>query len=223
MKNALIIIDLQKEYTDSGIMPIPYVETLVGRIKNIVNNFDYVFTTKCVNKQISTNKLDRIMISDTSYYCITPESQELLIKGYDTYERGYGESFSAKNAKNGDITLIDTLKNNGVRDVYLCGVPGEYSVKYTALELMKQGFNINIIIDCIKTLYTDITKLSKSSILYGFYILNSNDVKLITKSRKLKPGEMRIDVRKNKSNTDMLFEQIMQEKKKRYTTTIRWT
>lgn len=154
IKTALIVVDLQNEYID-GALSIPYAENIVKKVNKISDKFDVVCFIKNINNKKKLKELERVTISDTSSYCIDGtrgvEFPPELMTNDNIFERKYDIGFSAVKSKNDKSNLLDFLKENNITHVFICGVPGDYSVKYTAFD-MSSEFNTYVIIDMVKTI-----------------------------------------------------------------------
>ena len=153
-KTALIIVDLQNEYVN-GKLQIPHIQNIIKKINIITNKFDIVCYTK--NVFPNKNKKDRknIKISDSGYYCVEGTYGSQINKNLkindNIFIRSYNKGFSAALSKKDEINIKDFLNENNVTDVFICGVPGDYAIKYTSLDLSK-NFKTYIIIDLVKTI-----------------------------------------------------------------------
>lgn len=72
----------------------------------------------------------------------------LLYKGMDPSEEGSYSAFYAKD-QNG-MNAADLLKNFGIKEIYLCGLATDYCVKWTAIDALKNGFKVKLLMDAIK-------------------------------------------------------------------------
>jgi len=201
IKTALIVIDLQEEYTN-GILEIPYSSNIVSKVNSIKNKFDIVCFVKNIFPKKELPKKERITISDTGYYCIEdtdgakfPEDLEI---NDNIFIRNYDESFGVFNSKNGEVCLHDFLKENDITHLFLSGLPGDYSIKYTALESIDK-FKTYIIIDAIKT-------INKMNIFVDYIVsrkipfIDTNDISIVLKGLISEPGDMKIEKKKDKGS-----------------------
>jgi len=203
IKTALIVIDLQQEYTN-GILEIPYSSNIVNKINSIQNKFDIVCFVKNIFPKKELPKKEKITISDTGYYCIEDTDgsnfSENLKTNNNVFIRNYDESFGVLNSKNGDVSLYDFLKKNDITHVFLSGLPGDYSVKYTSLESIDK-FKTYIIIDAIKT-------INKMDVFINYIIsrkipfIDTNDISMVLKGLISVPGDIKFEniIKKNNKN-----------------------
>jgi nicotinamidase/pyrazinamidase len=181
MKTALIVVDIQNDYIkENGKLHIPFSKSIIKKINNIKNNFDLVCYTKNIfpiEKQY--NNSNSITISDSGSYCVLGTdgskiyndlkiNNNIFIRNYD---KGYSVLTSVNNK---NITLIDYLKNNDITHVFISGLPGDYSIKYSLLDLNKH-FKTYMIIDLIRTL-GQLEKLIKFLLMKKINLISSLDI-----------------------------------------------
>jgi len=203
IKTALIVVDLQNDYIN-GKLHLPYSSNIVNKVNKIEHRFDIVCFVKNIfhqKKEISKN----ITISDTGNYCIDgtkgAEFPNDLKINKNIFIRNYDDSFSALKSKNDkDDKLIDFLHDNEITHVFIGGVPGDYSIKYTAMESIGQ-FKTYIIIDLIKT-------IGKMSHFVNYIVsrkipfVNTSDIDILLKGLSSKPGDYTNKPKKVKKNRD---------------------
>jgi len=158
MKTALLVIDVQNDFIkEDGKLYIPYSKKIIKGINDIKYNFDIVCYTKNIfpiKKEYSNS--NNITISDSGKYCVLGTDgakiyNDLLINN-NIFIRNYDSNYSALlSTNNSNITLLDFLKSNDITHVFVSGVPGDYSVKYSLIDLNKH-FKTYMIIDLIRTL-----------------------------------------------------------------------
>jgi len=184
MKTALIIVDVQQDYID-GKMTIPYSMNIIKGINKITKEFDNVYITKCINKQINNKPGWELKISDVEFYLNDEIGCELLIKNHPIYERSYSKSFDALCGELNNKTLLEKLKDDGITDVYVCGLPGDYSVKSTLISCKLNGFKSYLILDLVKTIGT-LDFLTRKIIENEISIVQSIDISFMLKMKKMK-------------------------------------
>jgi len=179
IKTALIVVDLQREFIDGKLM-IPYSSNIVNKVNKIQNKFDIV----CFVKNVFPEKekvLDKVTISDSGNYCIEKTNgvdfhQDLKIND-NVFIRNYDENFSVMNSKMGDISLLDFLDKNGITHVFLSGVPGDYSVKYSAMQLIGR-FKTYVLVDMIKTI-GKMDNFIRYLVIRKIPFINSDDLNIV--------------------------------------------
>ncbi len=179
IKNALIIIDLQKDFIDGSII-IPHTSAIIDKINRIRKYFNIVISTKMINTSLETEKPNRITISDINFYCVEDtEGSKLVIDNEFIFTRK--DDLNAFRSKMDNKFLDDFLKENEVTDLYLCGVTGDYSIKYFILDA-KEKYNLHLIIDAVKN-FTNMDYLTRFLLSNKIDIITCKDIKLLTNMR----------------------------------------
>jgi len=181
MKTALIIVDVQNDYIkDNGLIHIPYSINIIDNINNIKDNFDIICFTKNISEKNTLIKnITDIRISDNGFFCVKDTNgseihDKLSTTDNNVFIRNYNESFSGLLGKNSNnMTLLEYLQNNNITHTFVCGLPGDYSVKYTVIDLLKY-FKTYLILDATRTL----GKLNNL-----IYVLIKNKIPIITTNR----------------------------------------
>ncbi len=76
-----------------------------------------------------------------------PKEAILLYKGMDPQEDCYS-SFSAQDLSGQPLSNL--LKRMRIKELYIAGLATDYCVKFTAIDALKNGFKVKILIDAIK-------------------------------------------------------------------------
>lgn len=125
---------------------IPFVT-----IKNIVLPDDTIFKQKCWPSHC-VKKTNGVKFSESFIY--DPKKLRIVRKGiYDKIESYSAMGDSTEEKKFEKTLLLEHLKENKVKNVYLCGLAFDYCVGSTALDLAKYGFNIYILTDCTRYVF----------------------------------------------------------------------
>lgn len=153
-KNALIVVDVQNDFCD-GNLSVDNAETIIPVINKIKNKFDRTIFSKDWHpfNHSSFKKMGGLWPD----HCIQSERGSLLhnklkvdIDDEIVYKGIYPESdsYSAFYIGNNEKTRAnDILKNNGIKNVYVCGLATDYCVKATAEDSIKFGYNTYLVKD----------------------------------------------------------------------------
>lgn len=128
MKNALIVIDIQNEYSSKGGLPVLNFEHIVSSINQIeANKYDLVISVRHVNKTGLFS--DNWSISYPNNYKVN----------YD-YEiiKQTADSFDVKN-------LAILLSESNINTIDICGMMTQNCVTYTALSASQLGFEVRVL------------------------------------------------------------------------------
>lgn len=152
--DALIVVDVQNDFCPGGALAIadgdgivPGVNALLPRFKIRVFTRDWHPADHC-----SFSDAPRFVDKSWPPHCVadTPGAQfhpalsvptdaTIVSKGTDAAKEAYS-GFDG-------TPLAETLRANGVRRVFVCGLATDYCVKATALDALKNGFETVVIDD----------------------------------------------------------------------------
>lgn len=168
-KKALIIVDVQNDFTPGGALPVPEGDQVVDVINGLQSKYGLVVATqdwhpknhgsfasnhgKMPGEIITLNGLTQILWPD---HCVQGSwgaefveglSMDKIVrvfqKGTDPEVDSYSGLFDNGHRK--DTGLGDFLKDQKVDDVYIAGLATDYCVKFTALDTVKLGFRTHVI------------------------------------------------------------------------------
>lgn len=131
--SLLLVIDVQKNFINKKTRNIP------SRIENLIqkNKFNYIVFTKFINDK------------DSNFYkvlnykgCMTEEDRRIVI---DTKDNRVLEkrTYTALTPE-----LMTYLKENKIKDIYLCGIDTDACVLKTAIDLFENNYNVKVIEYC---------------------------------------------------------------------------
>lgn len=150
--DALIIVDVQNDFCPGGALAVPEGDKIVPVINQLIQKFDKVYTTQDWHPEdhISFKKQGGIWpphcVANTKGADFHPglkvENAIHIFKGTDKNKEAYS-GFQGTD-------LSGKLKENGIRRIFITGLATDYCVKATALDGLKQGFEVVVISDAIK-------------------------------------------------------------------------
>jgi nicotinamidase/pyrazinamidase len=174
---ALIIVDVQNDFTSNGKLAVPGGESIIPIINSIKNQFDLVVATqdwhpqnhksfasnhagKKVFEKIMLDGMEQVLWPD---HCVqnsegaalrsdlkTENVEAIFRKGMDPNIDSYSGFYD--NGKKKSTGLRGYLKERNVKDVYVCGLAGDYCVYFTAVDSIANGFNTFLIDDAVKSI-----------------------------------------------------------------------
>ena len=174
---ALIIVDVQNDFTTGGKLAVPEGEKVIPVLNSIMNKFDLVVATQDWHppnhKSFASNHhekkpFDRIMLNGLEQvlwpdHCVqgspgaqfhgdlnTKQVETIFRKGMDAEIDSYSGFYDNGHKKN--TGLSGYLKSRGVRSVFVAGLAGDYCVYYTAKDAMQEGFNTYLIEDATRSI-----------------------------------------------------------------------
>jgi nicotinamidase/pyrazinamidase len=208
--NALIIVDLQNDFTSGGSLAVPHGDEIIPLVNSIQKQFDLVvatqdwhpkdhmsFASNHQNKKpfdvVKLNNLEQVLWPD---HCIQGSRgaafhdefvmdnvAAIFRKGMDPEIDSYSGFFDNGHLLN--TGLAGYLRDRNVTDVYVCGLAGDYCVYYTAIDAISEGFTTYFLSDATRSIDDSVFEKAKADIL-------AKGGKMITSSQ--------ISVRKTEKN-----------------------
>ena len=175
MKNALILVDVQHDFLPGGALAVPEGDLIVPLCINLARDINLVVATqdwhpanhgsfaanhpgRRVGDVIDLNGLPQIL---WPVHCVQNTPGAALASGIDVgsrmkiFQKGTDpaiDSYSGffDNGHRKSTGLGEFLKQEKVRDVFVCGLATDYCVKFTALDARDQGFEVFLIEDACR-------------------------------------------------------------------------
>jgi nicotinamidase/pyrazinamidase len=180
MKKALLIVDVQNDFCPGGALAVKDGDKVVPVINGIIDKFDLVLASK------DWHPVDSVHFEKWPVHCVqntygadfhpdlqTNKIDRVLLKGTQNKDEGYS-AFEATN-----ISLADFLREEGVTDLYVCGLATDYCVKATALDACKLGFRTYVITDAVAAVNLnpgDDKKALEEISSQGCILVNSSEI-----------------------------------------------
>ncbi|MFY9362048.1 MAG: nicotinamidase [Dysgonamonadaceae bacterium] len=180
MKKALLIVDVQNDFCPGGALAVKDGDKVVPVINGIIDKFDLVLASK------DWHPVDSVHFEKWPVHCVqntygadfhpdlqTDKIDRVLLKGTQNKDDGYS-AFEATN-----VSLADFLREEGVTDLYVCGLATDYCVKATALDACKLGFRTYVITDAVAAVNLnpgDDKKALEEISSQGCVLVNSNEI-----------------------------------------------
>lgn len=149
---ALIIVDVQNDFFEGGTLPVPNSNEIISVINSLLPLFKLIIFTQDWHPEdhCSFQEWPKHCIQNSKGAEIHPDISFKNIKGeYIFVKKGIKkdiENYSpfVEFQKNG---LLSVLRMNHVEEVFICGLAGDYCVKETVNDSLKNGFITNLVID----------------------------------------------------------------------------
>ncbi len=180
MKKALLIVDVQNDFCPGGALAVKDGDKVVPVINGIIDKFDLVLASK------DWHPVDSVHFEKWPVHCVqntygadfhpdlqTDKIDRVLLKGTQNKDDGYS-AFEATN-----VSLADFLREEGITDLYVCGLATDYCVKATALDACKLGFRTYVITDAVAAVNLnpgDDKKALEEISSQGCILVNSNEI-----------------------------------------------
>ncbi len=200
--NALIILDLQNDFTPGGSLAIEKGDTIIPVVNSLQDHFDLVVATQDWHpgnhRSFASNNpgkkpFDTIEInglSDTLWpdHCVqgspgadfhpglkTKNIAAVFRKGMDPGTDSYSGFYD--NDHKTSTGLAGYLKEKGVKEVYFCGLAGDICVYYSVKDSVNEGFDTTLIEDAAMPLNIEnYTILKKELSEMGVNIIKSETI-----------------------------------------------
>lgn len=174
MSKALILVDVQNDFSPTGALPVPDGDAIVPVINLLMPHFEHVIATKdwhpeghasfasTQGKQpgevIQLAGIEQMLWPD---HCVQESNgaefiaglnldavEHVVYKGTNLDIDSYSGFFD--NQRSQSTGLADYLKKIGVTKLYIAGLATDYCVKFTALDAVSLGFKTWVIQDACR-------------------------------------------------------------------------
>ncbi len=154
-EEALIVVDMQRDFMPGGALPVPegdriiprcneYIRAFMGRGALIVATRDW-HPENHISFREQGGPWPRHCVRGTEgaeFVVELPADVVIISKATEPDREAYSGFEGTE--------LAEILKKRGVKRVYICGVATEYCVKATALDAVKHGFETYLLRDAVK-------------------------------------------------------------------------
>lgn len=200
--NALIIVDIQNDFTEGGALAVPDGNSIIPVVNRLQEKFDIVVATQDWHpaghksfasnhdgrkpfEQISLHGLDQVLWPD---HCIqgtngaafhpdlnTNRVEAVFRKGMDSEIDSYSGFYDNGHRKN--TGLAGYLRDRKVTKVFVCGLAADYCVYFTAKDALAEGFDASIIEDATRAIdKTGFENTKKDIVSKGGQMVLSSEV-----------------------------------------------
>lgn len=180
MKNALLIVDVQNDFCPGGALAVNDGDKIVSIINQIEDKFDFVISSQDWHPTATVHFekwpphcIAGTFGADFHPNLITDKIDLKLLKGTGNKDDGYS-AFEATN-----VSLIDYLRKNQIKDLYVCGLATDYCVKATVLDAIENGFHTYVITDAVAAVNVekgDDRKALNEMYLKGCTLIKSEEI-----------------------------------------------
>ena len=154
-EEALIVVDMQRDFMPGGALPVPGGDEIIPIVNECVKKFRergaLIVATRDwhppdhISFRERGGPWPRHCVQNTpgaEFVVELPEDAIIISKATEPEKEAYS-GFEGTN-------LAEVLREKGVKRVYVCGVATEYCVKATALDAVKHGFETYLLTDAVK-------------------------------------------------------------------------
>ncbi len=172
---ALIVVDVQNDFLETGSLPVPEGSKVIPVINKVMPLFQTVVLTQdwhpAEHKSFASNHEDKkpYDVTEMPYgqqvlwpvHCVQNTkgaeiAETLAVKGTEfNVRKGTNpevDSYSAFFEADGKskTILADWLREQGITEVFLCGLATDFCVSWSALDAVREGFKTFIIEDACR-------------------------------------------------------------------------
>lgn len=153
MAKALLVIDLQNDFTAGGALAVPDGDDIAGPVRRLAEHFDFIAATRdwhppdhssfetqggpwpvhCVSGTHGAEfhpAMDGIDLD-----AVVDVGQGREDQGYSGFEKS---------------ALARILHDNDVDEVYVCGLATDYCVRASAIDARAEGFDVTVVEDAVR-------------------------------------------------------------------------
>lgn len=148
---ALIVVDMQRDFMPGGALPVPGGDKIIPKVNEYIESFKKRGALIVATRD--WHPPNHMSFKDWPPHCIqnTKGAEFVVELPEDTIVISKADK-PDKEAYSGfqDTGLAELLRKRGIEKLYICGVATEYCVKATALDALKEGFEVYILKDAVK-------------------------------------------------------------------------
>ncbi|MEV4169476.1 nicotinamidase [Nonomuraea sp. NPDC049709] len=158
MGSALIIVDVQNDFCEGGSLAVAGGSEVAAAITRHVadHGYDHVVATRDYHISPGTHFSETPdYVSTWPAHCVAGTPGADFHPSFDVagveevFSKGaYAAAYSGFEGTSGDgVTLADWLRESGVQEVDVVGIATDHCVRATALDAVKQGLAVRVLLD----------------------------------------------------------------------------
>ncbi len=162
LKKALLVVDIQNDFCPGGALGIKGGDKIIPVINKYIKWFAKNKLPVLVSRDWHPKKTKHFKEFGGVWpkHCVQntkgamfhsalkiPREAIILSKGMDP-ERDSYSAFQAVDANGTELPVL--LKIFGIEELFIAGLATDYCVKYSALDALKSGFKVRVLVDAIK-------------------------------------------------------------------------
>ena len=159
---ALLIVDVQNDFCPGGALPVPHGEAIVPVANKYIEFFKKKNLPVLASRDWHPSRTTHFKrygglwpahcVQNSKGAAFHPHLKlskniTIISKGMDPEKDSYSafQGFTEKGQP-----LLEYLKLLKVKEIFVCGLATDYCVKSTALDAVKHGFKVNLLVDAMK-------------------------------------------------------------------------
>ncbi|UCS92777.1 bifunctional nicotinamidase/pyrazinamidase [Echinicola marina] len=202
--DALLIVDVQNDFLPGGTLAVEEGDQIIPVINKLQEKFDFIVATQdwhpSVHRSFAKNHPGRQIGEIISLngdeqvlwpvHCVEGSEGAKFHKDLDrekwkkVFQKGTNpmvDSYSGfyDNSRKENTGLSDYLHDHDITDVYIVGLAADYCVKFTVLDAIREGFDVNLVTDATKAVNLapeDLENALKEMSKAGANLLSSDDI-----------------------------------------------
>lgn len=162
LKKALLIVDVQNDFCPRGSLPVPNGDKIIPNLNKYIEIFSQKKLPIFASRDWHPKKTKHFKKFGGVWpvHCVEnskgaafhpklklPKQTIILSKGMDPEKDSYS-AFQAQDA-NG-MESLTLLKYLGIQELYIAGLATDYCVKSSAIDALKNGLKVKLLVDAIK-------------------------------------------------------------------------
>ena len=157
-REALIVVDVQNDFCEGGALEVSGASEIIPVINRLMDRFELVIATQDYHP---SNHCSFDVLWPV--HCVAGTDGAELCKGLSVdrishfVRKGMSEDRDAYSGFQ-ETDLSSLLKVRGIKTIFVCGLATDYCVKATALDGLKEGFNVFVVTDGIRAVTKDTGK-----------------------------------------------------------------
>ena len=223
MKAALLIIDVQNDYFKNGVLQVKKAKEIIPIINKLRNDYSTKFTNVFISQinnnpehisfkesqlskeeNLTLDKITNAYKGKFPNFCIEGTEganlhSDLQLKGNEIFIKKNEDKLKEEMSCFQNPILNETLVNNKINMVFLCGFTLDFNVGFTALNCSKLGFETYVIKDACKSFSDESGKSMEK-------IFEKNNVKCIIMEQFeeiiKRVGEVKVEEEKNEEKKE---------------------
>ena len=223
MKAALLIIDVQNDYFKNGVLQVKKAKEIIPIINKLRNDYSTKFTNVFISQinnnpehipfkesqlskeeNLTLDKITNAYKGKFPYFCISGTEgsnlhSDLQLKGNEIFIKKNEDKLKEEMSCFQNPILNETLVNNKINMVFLCGLTLDFNVGFSAINCSKLGFETYVIKDACKSFSDESGKSMEK-------IFEKNNVKCIIMEQFeeiiKRVGEVKVEEEKNEEKKE---------------------
>lgn len=159
MSNALIVVDVQRDFCEGGSLAVPGGAAVAAGITELLYGadlpWDHVVATRDHHVDPGEHfSSDPDFVRSWPPHCVVSTEGAELHPALDAsrmeaiFDKGeYAAAYSGFEGRSGGTPLADWLRQHDVTDVDVVGIATDYCVRATALDAVREGFGTRVLLN----------------------------------------------------------------------------